>query len=103
MAAGESTRSTIPVSMAARGIPSYFDDSGDCANVMPPARFTSASPTAPSLAVPDRITATLRSCTHSARDTRKASIGVWRDRSARRGERCSSAPRISICMFGGIT
>ena len=84
-------------------MPSYFADSGDCAKVMPPARFTSASPMAPSLAVPDRITATLRSCTDSARDTRKASIGVWRDRSAGRGERWSSAPRISICTFGGIT
>ena len=104
IAAGGSTRSTMPVAIAARGMPSYFADSGDL-------REGDAAG-ALDLAQPDRAVGggaredrrrRSRSCSDSASDTRKASIGVCCERSSGRGERCSSAPRISICTFGGIT
>jgi hypothetical protein len=93
----------MPVAMAARGMPSNFADSGDCAMVMPPLALTSRMPMAPSDAVPDSTIATARSRATSASELKNPSIGVSPVRSPGRGDSCSVSPDSAICMFGGIT
>ena len=56
MALGGRTKSTAPEAIALRGMPSNFADCGASANVMPPAALIAFSPSAPSDAVPERIT-----------------------------------------------
>ena len=77
--------STMPVAMAARGMPSYFAVSGFCANVIPPAALISRTPVAPSDAVPDKITPMARLWACSASEVRNESIGVYCVRSSGRG------------------
>jgi hypothetical protein len=50
------TKSTLPVMMAARGIPLYPASSGYCAITRPPFSFTLLSPRLPSAPVPERTT-----------------------------------------------
>ena len=61
MPSGDKIRSTAPVAMAARGMPSYFAVPGSCAIVKPPTALISRSPAAPSDAEPDSTTPTARS------------------------------------------
>ena len=81
-----STMSTMPVAMAARGMPSYSASSGICASVTPPVSFTRVRPTAPSLPVPDSTTQMARSrCTSRQRAEEQVDRRVrrpWRARGA---------------------
>ena len=58
MLSGLRTRSTNPVAMALRGIPSNLALSGDCTMITPFLSLIERIPFVPSEPVPDRITAT---------------------------------------------
>ena len=58
MRSGGRTRSTQPVSMALRGMPSNLAVSGSWAKVNPPASLMAFMPADPSEAVPDKTTPT---------------------------------------------
>src|SRR5581483_3477509 len=51
------TLSTAPVAIAAPGIPKYSALASSCASTVPPDAFSAAAPTAPSVPVPERMTA----------------------------------------------
>ena len=102
-APGGRTRSTMPVAMAARGMPSYLAVSGSCARVMPPTDLMSRMPAAPSDAVPDRMTPIARWCAASASERRKKSTGTYCELSVGRGRRCRTSSAMPIWTFGGIT
>ena len=52
-ASGGRQKSAQPLSIALRGMPSYFAVAGSCANVMPPASLIALRPKVPSVPVPD--------------------------------------------------
>src|SRR6058998_3565363 len=56
MAFGGRTKSTAPEATALRGMLSNFADCGASANVVPPSALIAFSPSAPSDALPERIT-----------------------------------------------
>jgi hypothetical protein len=60
MFSGGSTRSTIPVAIALRGMPSKAAVSGFCAMTMPPSALMKRRPRDPLLPVPDRMMAIAR-------------------------------------------
>jgi hypothetical protein len=82
----------MPVAMAARGIPSLWAVAGSCASVMPPAPFTSFSPSAPSAPVPERTTATALERAYSASERKNVSIGRNGACEAGRAARAAALP-----------
>ena len=85
-----STRSTAPVMIALRGMPSYSASSGSCAMTSPPFSLTAFSPRLPSPPVPERITQIARSPSSSANERRKKSNGrraPWRSARFREAQR----------------
>jgi hypothetical protein len=65
---GGSTKSTQPLSKAARGIPAWVADFSSCAKVIPPTDLISHTPWVPSEPVPERITPMARPPWSSARN-----------------------------------
>ena len=53
MPAGGRQKSAQPLSIALRGMPSYFALAGSCANVIPPVSLIARRPKVPSVPVPD--------------------------------------------------
>src|SRR5256712_4516315 len=103
MAFGGRTKSTAPEAMALRGMPSNFADCGASANVMPPSALIAFSPSAPSDALPERITPIARMFMSSASERRKRSIGMWGPRSSDRCARFRTPSAMVMLVFGGMT
>ena len=58
---GASTKSTMPVAIALRGMPAKPAVSGSCAITMPPSALMKRRPSEPLVPVPDRTMAIARS------------------------------------------